>query len=470
MNEKGESTEETVPVGASGGRDGAVHAAHGCIRSRRKDVDARARGEKPGSPEWVPGVDWEIRESTAPEPPAPESTAPESTTPEPTAPEPTAPEPTGPEPTAPGPTEPGATGPEPETSATPDQPSTPEESVIPKDPSSPDQEDAVKQEARYVDWIDRLKLPEYARTMYGIMSGAESIFTDENSFILPTEQPGGALSNVDLIEAVEFSMRDAYAGETGIRSTIFENEKFYTVAADAADSAIDYSALKQGDVVRTANFNGLYVTKIPKNDYDAQKKETCEYVAATYHAFDMDCPEVFWLSGKCKVRIMTVTDPATKDKEAYFFLVLADKNGFTMRSPAWTADGSIASGIRRRDDAVKAILDAVTSGDVSGQVRQLNRWLTEHNQYNTTPDLTTIGNEPHECLAALEGRIGRDGPVCDGYSRAMKVLCDKLGIPAYWRLAMQRRARAAPRRSICGTSSRWETPGTARTSHGTTPP
>lgn len=63
------------------------------------------------------------------------------------------------------------------------------------------------------------------------------------------------------------------------------------------------------------------------------------------------------------------------------------------------------------------------------QLAQVNRWLTEHNEYNTSADLYSLPNAPHECLSALEGRIGTQGPVCDGYSRAFQVLCTALDIP-----------------------------------------
>lgn len=100
-----------------------------------------------------------------------------------------------------------------------------------------------------------------------------------------------------------------------------------------------------------------------------------------------------------------------------------------MRSPAWTASGTVADGILRRDTAVSRILNGITGTTPAEKIRQLNKVLTEQNEYNTTVDLNSIGNEPHECLSALEGRVGKNGPVCDGYSRAFKVLCDKLGIP-----------------------------------------
>ena len=61
----------------------------------------------------------------------------------------------------------------------------------------------------------------------------------------------------------------------------------------------------------------------------------------------------------------------------------------------------------------------------------LDTWLTTHNCYNTlissTPNsVPTIAWSP---LSALRGSTGGLGPVCEGYARAFKVLCDRLGIP-----------------------------------------
>ena len=313
-------------------------------------------------------------------------------------------------------------------------------STGPATPSVPDlgeasiQESAIQKTGSAAEWVERLELPQYGETLYNVISGTDEkrgAFEEEKNFTLPQASTGPAVSQVDKIEAAEFSLLDLYANPGAeLDSAIFSTESFYEIPANTEDQKIDFKNLTMGDFVTTANYNGVYVTKIPYDSaFDTKKTEACEYIAAVFHAFDRDHPEVFWLSGKCKARIMVTTDPATKAKEAYFFLVLADKDGFTMRAPAWTAAGSIEAGIARRDAAVDGILKTVNAGTVAGRIKQLNQWITEHNQYNTTENLTSISNEPHECLAALEGRIGTDGPVCDGYSRAFKVLCDKLGIP-----------------------------------------
>lgn len=293
-----------------------------------------------------------------------------------------------------------------------------------------------KSQQEIAPWGERLELPQYAQTLYDVVTGdkdvgKDSVFAVEQNFTLPEPAAAPEATQVDKIEVAEFDLYDLYAAPGAeLNKAIFSDSSFYTIDANAEDRKIDCTKLAVGDVVTTSNFNGVYVTKIPYDStFDTQKKEACEYIAAVYHAFDRDNPEIFWLSGKCKARIMIAADPATKAKEAYFFLVLADKDGFTMQAPDWTAAGSITAGIAQRDAAVAEILKTVTASDAAGKVKQLNKWITEHNQYNTTPDLTTISNEPHECLAALKGQIGTDGPVCDGYSRAFKVLCDKLDIP-----------------------------------------
>ena len=313
-----------------------------------------------------------------------------------------------------------------------------EPAPVPDLGASPIQGEAVKEDPA-VTWFERLETKEEAVTLYETMSGEQgagtgtpSIFEEEKHFTLPARSTGGSSGyHVDEISCVDFTMLDVYAGENGgLDSTIFTDEKFFTVPATDEDRKVDFGKLQPGDMVRTANFNGVYVTSRPRDDqFDTAKTEACEYIAAVFHAFDRDCPEIFWLSGKCRVRIMVATDPVAKTQTAYFFLVTVDKEGFTMLSPAWLAEGSIEAGIKRRDAAVENILATVTAGDTLGKVKQLNKWLTENNQYNTTADLNTISNEPHECLAALEGKIAADGPVCDGYSRAMKVLCDQLKIP-----------------------------------------
>jgi hypothetical protein len=215
-----------------------------------------------------------------------------------------------------------------------------------------------------------------------------------------------------------------------IQASSIEGSEFYTVNTATADKTVKYADLKPGDVVRTTAFNGIYVTSLDKKSatYDADAKTLKNNIFASFVAFDMDHPEVFWLTGNTKVRVTSVTkgDKST----AYFFLVLVDDKGFNMLQQSYLADGALEAALKQRDENADKILAGVDkSADRKTLVQELNKWLTLNNEYNRTPDLSTIGYTPHRSVSALAGSTGNNGPVCDGYARAFKLLCDRIGVP-----------------------------------------
>ena len=150
------------------------------------------------------------------------------------------------------------------------------------------------------------------------------------------------------------------------------------VDVTAGDRSIDYPALREGDVVLTSAFNGIFVTRLTKSgnaDYEKQRQDACTYITTVFQAFDRDHPEIFWLSGKSKVRILTVSvkyENRVVD-EAYFFFTLADNQAFNLRSAAWTAPGSVEQGLHRRDAAVAQILQATAAAESRHEkLRSLN--------------------------------------------------------------------------------------------------
>ena len=340
-----------------------------------------------------------------------------------------------------GPTQPSA----PDPSEAEDEPETDgsSEAAIPDEIVSPIQY-ILKEEEGFVEWIDRVDLPDYAVDFYTALciGGDNDSFSDilinddyhqllsENDTSSTAAEPADVESAQELVSELDVpysSGEDLFQGSD-------LSDIFAVVDTVAGDRAINYSSLKEGDVVRTTSYNGIFITKIRKDgnaNFEEDKKVAAAYASTAFQAFDRDHPEVFWLSGKNKLRLVTVTmkDGSETYKETYIFFVLADADGFTVRDPLYPDQASIEAAIARRDAAVETILSTVTATAPNEQAAQLNRWLTEHNHYNTSEDLYSISNAPHECLSALEGNIGTSGPVCDGYARAFKVLCDKLKIP-----------------------------------------
>jgi hypothetical protein len=298
----------------------------------------------------------------------------------------------------------------------------------------------------YYSWYSRSEMPIYSMGLYSVLQNATANGTslsgspsaaedlaDPYSFRLPLMDDVlyGDYEVEELIQEAEVKpllwLSDGYR----MAEASFKEPEFYTVSASAGDHSIDYGALKPGDVVRTTAYNGIFVTSLKKSgnpDYDAQAEEIKKNIFAVFEAFELDHPEVFWLTGASKVRVATVTKGGSST--SFFFLVLADTKGFSMLQSDYASSGALTAAINRRDAAANTILNAVSlDWDARQKVRTLNAQLTQKNEYNRSSDLSSIGYKPHRALSALVGDTGFSGPVCDGYSRAFKLLCDRLGIP-----------------------------------------
>lgn len=161
------------------------------------------------------------------------------------------------------------------------------------------------------------------------------------------------------------------------------------------------------------------------------EKEVADEIIAAYNAFDRDHPEVFWLNGSC-----IVTYSVNKKKNVYeqtFYFVLKNATFDVRDTTTYPSANRILNAISERDGNINKILDGMNAdADRAGKATYFNYWLTSHNQYNTIVGIGLIGWAPNtawECVSALEGNSGGAGPVCEGYARAFKVLCDRAGIP-----------------------------------------
>lgn len=165
---------------------------------------------------------------------------------------------------------------------------------------------------------------------------------------------------------------------------------------------------------------------------------TMEYAVSMYSAFDRDHPEIFWLSGKSRCgysysygyNVSANVATANYTVTVYFYLQTSD---FDIRSEDYRDADLIAEAIAKREENVARILnDCPADAPVSVQVAYLNKVLTETNAYNTavaTGNTAGASEDAWRCISALAGTTGTAAPVCEGYARAFKVLCDRLGIP-----------------------------------------
>ena len=299
-------------------------------------------------------------------------------------------------------------------------------------------------------WGGRAKLPKDIATLYMFLAnnsvadaegkalfyphlGTDHFLTRDDIWILPDSDPEpGRTYPVETVQVCEDHEPFYRAnGDGKVDQSTFANSNFYDVAIGTGDKSIDFANLTTGDVVSNTTFNGVYVTKVAKSSnpsYEANLTQLKNDAIASFRAFELDHPEVFWLTGSVKLRVLTVTINGAQT--SYIFMTLVDDKGFTMRIADYAAPGAIEAAIQQRDTAAAAIIAQVpASGTVREKIAFLNKWFTTNNEYNRSSDLNSIGYTPHRSLKSLLGNEGASGPVCDGYSRGLKVICDRLGIP-----------------------------------------
>lgn len=232
------------------------------------------------------------------------------------------------------------------------------------------------------------------------------------------------IDRLDLTDAAE--IRAFY--DTLVEASDNDGTEDYLIESSyfAADSHIIPVAEVTGTVAAREEISGaayqVYQSYVP-------------YIRAAYDAFDRDHPEVFWLSGET-VSGYTASGKGnnasgwTYTVSIYFMLKgETSQGGFDIRAEKYRREGEIASSIELRDSRVESLLSMAGSGSTEEKLIFFNDWLTGSNEYNRSSNLNNIANDCRECICALEGRASTDGPVCEAYAKAFKVLCDGAGIP-----------------------------------------
>lgn len=237
-------------------------------------------------------------------------------------------------------------------------------------------------DGNFTDWIDRVKVEDYAEAMYTTIS-SQDFWTNPDNF-----------------------------SESG--DNLF--------SANYGNGSSD-------------KFNGLLVcTQTRDYEFTAEEKGIVKnHCRAAYDAFDRDNPEIFWLTGETNFKqiVTTVTENDVTTYTMNTYLVLKDYNDdWDMRHDAYQDTGVLSTAIQKMNEEVSEIIS--DAGDSAYEkIKYFNDYLVTVNEYNTV--VSGGGEIPEdsvtEAYCAIMGATGDDGPVCEGYARAFKVLCDKAGIP-----------------------------------------
>ena len=256
-------------------------------------------------------------------------------------------------------------------------------------------------EGNHVRWIDRMAdLPKFATDFYAWL---EANATADGALADPT------------------------------KGTVFEGptpeQNVYAYPLHTLEGSADF--IYTGTAHKTAAENAIL------NDIGDAHSQIVSYAGQVYGAFDRDHPEVFWLSGNCVYGYSIPYDydyqsgkgTVKYEVQLFFYLKAPD---FDIRNPDYQSAAAVAEAIETQEAAVRNILADAPPESNYALLRYFNRVLTQTNVYNgaiADNNQSAASPDAWKGISALKGSTGVEGPVCEGYARAMMILCQAVGIP-----------------------------------------
>ena len=154
-------------------------------------------------------------------------------------------------------------------------------------------------------------------------------------------------------------------------------------------------------------------------------------------SLNYDFPEAFWTGNNFRWGYNTKwgytadfsTGSGAVKYEQNLYLVLQN-NDYDIRIEEYQTPQLVSAAVKEYNEKVQSVIDLCSKGNRYQQVVNLNDWLTMHNCYNSIISLdSTEPSIAWSPMSALQENSGDRAPLCEGYARAFKVLCDKLNIP-----------------------------------------
>ena len=171
------------------------------------------------------------------------------------------------------------------------------------------------------------------------------------------------------------------------------------------------------------------------SDYLSQDTSSMlEAVRNAVAAFDRDRSDIFWTSGSSAKTF------STQDGErivgSYYPTAGIYTIGVDVTLPisgSWQSDGrDIAADETTVSNQLQVVIGQIPQDADTAYEKLLSvhNWLTQNNAYNTDAAETGSSSDstPWEAISALTSQDGLQ-PVCEGYARAFKLICDELNIP-----------------------------------------
>lgn len=211
---------------------------------------------------------------------------------------------------------------------------------------------------------------------------------------------------------------------------------YATAIYEALCDPDNLDALRNGDPVavtlKSRTFTSAETGEISDFLSDGRSDMTSAAKDATA-AFDRDRSDIFWTSGYDLTTFSTQN--GSRIEGSYTVKAGTYTVGVEITLPisvSWTSgERSITADERTVDAAIDEVIFTIPAGaDRYTQLKTVHDWLTENNAYNSAAASAGSGLDgtPWEAISALTNDDGLQ-PVCEGYARAFKLICDRLDIP-----------------------------------------
>lgn len=217
-------------------------------------------------------------------------------------------------------------------------------------------------------------------------------------------------------------------------------------------SYVDKNGVEREGTARTDSLAEVYYKSRNEEElidgfYEEFLEVYSDFLVA-YEAFLVDYPEVFWLSQDlvlCFPEIRIYKPEYYGDYyriSGYFHMLLVqyDKDGnkiYDVRLPQYQNLDVLKAAIAERDRLLNSIVRPVRNKSTLEQLTYFNWYLTHANElnvYHTTDaalqKLYSTSPDSFNCISALRGTVGPNGPTEEAYARAFHALCKEAEIPA----------------------------------------
>ena len=214
---------------------------------------------------------------------------------------------------------------------------------------------------------------------------------------------------------------------------IIKNDFFSAVGAqgDVDYSRYYYAQLSdEAKLIYDGIINSIEDTKggthtieisINTSQFNNLKNNGNEIVQSAMDAFDRDHPEVFWLD---------VTKLQVKFKSNKIMLTPLGDNGDYLISDYENQEESnlVSDDWNTMEGIINNIISYTDNMTDYEKIKYIHDYLVINNEYNQEPLVASA--KAYKSISALIGNSNNEyAPLCEGYARAFKVLCDRLSIP-----------------------------------------